>query len=177
MAAYPLTIRSEALVVQGGLLYSFGGNTGSGGTANAYVYNPAVNLWTAIAPLPAIRDGASAVSDGTYIYILNGFGPGGSTTDSLYRYDPATNSYTTLASRPAPRPCMGRPCWAARFTASAAACRTARHRQHGRRLRYHLRYLGGDGQHRFVPDGDLRDGPRHRWRVPLWRGRGQCQCH
>jgi N-acetylneuraminic acid mutarotase len=83
VTSYPITIRNSAVAAQGGLIYSFGGNNGSAGVANAYVYNPISNLWTAIASLPAVRDGASAVSDGTYLYILNGFGPGGSTTDSL----------------------------------------------------------------------------------------------
>src|SRR5207249_4058598 len=97
---YPISIRSNAVVALGGLVYSFGGNSGASPITNTYVYNPANNVWTAIASLPDARQAASAVSDGTYIYIVNGFGPGGALSNTLYRYDPASNSYTTLATAP-----------------------------------------------------------------------------
>ena len=65
----------------------------------AYRYDPAANQWTMLAPLPAVRNGASAVSNGTYLYILGG-SFGSTHTQTLYRYDPATNSYTLLAPIP-----------------------------------------------------------------------------
>src|SRR5438046_1934362 len=85
-ASYPITIDSSAVVAHNGLIYSFGGFTGSGATANAYVYDPPNNTWTAIASLPAVREGAAAVSDGTYIYIVAGTGPSGNLSNTLYRY-------------------------------------------------------------------------------------------
>ena len=105
-ASYPVGIRDNAVVALGGLVYSFGGHLFSGATANAYSYNPATNVWTAIAPLPATRYAAGAVSDGTYIYILNGFGPS-TTTNTLFKYNPATNSYTTLSPAPSASAAQG----------------------------------------------------------------------
>ena len=99
-AVYPTTVRHTAVAAQGGLLYSFGGSNDVSTLTSAYVYDPGTDVWTAIASLPAARAGASAVSDGTYIYILNGTGPGGSITNTLYRYNPATNTYTTMAAAP-----------------------------------------------------------------------------
>ncbi len=47
--------------------------------------------------MPEAREAPSAVSDGTFIYILGGWDGAGNLTNSLYRYDPLSNSYTTLA--------------------------------------------------------------------------------
>ena len=83
------------------MLYSFGGNSGpSPSLTNAYKYNPGTDSWTPIASLPEGRAAASAVSDGTYIYILNGFAPGGQIRNTLLRYDPASDTYLTLAPAP-----------------------------------------------------------------------------
>ena len=95
-APYPIPIQDEAVVAQGGLLYSFGGSSAGGGVTNAYRYDPSSNGWSALAPLPESLLALSAVSDGTYIYLLNG----GTFSKHLYRYDPSLNSYTTLAPAP-----------------------------------------------------------------------------
>jgi hypothetical protein len=42
-----------------------------------------------------------AVTDGTSIYIVGGYGPGG-VTSTLWRYDPATNGYTVLPAYTTP---------------------------------------------------------------------------
>ena len=96
-ADYPSTVYHAAVAGQDGMLYSFGGS--SNNTA-AYRYDPAANSWAPIAPLPAALLGASAVSDGTYIYVVNGGNGNPGATAGLYRYDPATDSYTTLATPP-----------------------------------------------------------------------------
>ena len=78
-------------------------NFSNGASANSFVYNPATGSWTAIAPLPQARADASAVTDGVYIYILNGMGddsPDPLEHNTLYRYNPANNSYSTLAAAP-----------------------------------------------------------------------------
>ncbi|MDQ2806871.1 MAG: S-layer homology domain-containing protein [Chloroflexota bacterium] len=95
-APYPIPIRDEALVAQGGLLYSFGGSSTAGGVTNAYRYDPSSDGWTPLAPLPESLLALSAVSDGTYIYLLNG----GMFSNRLYRYTPSTNSYMALAAAP-----------------------------------------------------------------------------
>jgi N-acetylneuraminic acid mutarotase len=79
----------------GGNVYSFGGIVNNAAIANAYQYNPTTNTWMSIAPLPAPRNWFSAVSDGTYIYLLGGVDQNFTTTATLWRYDPATNTYNT----------------------------------------------------------------------------------
>src|SRR5206468_9040677 len=64
-----------------------------------YRYNPGTNQWTAIATLPEALESASAVSDGTYIYVMGGM-TGGNALSTLRRYDPVANTYTTLATMP-----------------------------------------------------------------------------
>ncbi len=95
-APYPIPIQDEAVVAQGGFLYSFGGQSTAGSVTNAYRYDPAADTWSPLAALPEPLAGLSAVSNGTVIYLLNG----GTFSPRLYRYDPATNGYTALAAAP-----------------------------------------------------------------------------
>ena len=98
--SYPAPVFDSAVASQGGMVYSFSGMSNGLLTANAYRYNPATNSWAGIAPLPQVRKEASAVSNGTYIYILGGGdSPGiGNPTNTMWRYDPVANSYTQMAS-------------------------------------------------------------------------------
>ncbi len=93
-APYPIPIRDEALVAQGSFLYSFGGESTDGSVRNAYRYDPTTDTWTSLALLPEPLLALSAVSDGTFIYLLNGGPP---YSPRLYRYDPSRNTYTALA--------------------------------------------------------------------------------
>ncbi len=95
-AVYPGAVAGPAVASLGGLLYSFGGKTTTAQAA-AYRYDPAGGAWTPIAALPEARAFASAVTDGSAIYILGGSDTGNQPTATLWRYDPATNSYVTLA--------------------------------------------------------------------------------
>ncbi len=94
-APYPIALSGHAVVSQGGNVYSFGGIVNNVAIANAYVYSPATNTWTAIASLPAPRAWFSGASDGTYIYLLGGVDQNFNTTATLWRYDPASNTYDT----------------------------------------------------------------------------------
>jgi N-acetylneuraminic acid mutarotase len=98
LANYPTIIGYQATVSLNGILYSFGGAATTDVSAS-YRYDPAANAWTAIASLPGVRASASAVTDGTYIYIVGGL-IGGNPTNTVYRYDPIANSYTTMAAIP-----------------------------------------------------------------------------
>jgi len=69
-APYPIAVFGHAVASQGGDVYSFGGIANNVAIANAYKYTPATNSWSAIASLPAARYGLTAVSDGTYVYLL-----------------------------------------------------------------------------------------------------------
>ncbi|MDQ6692895.1 MAG: hypothetical protein M3014_00510 [Chloroflexota bacterium] len=95
-APYPMDIRDQAMTGLAGKLYSFSGVSHGAFVTNSYSYDPTTNSWTAIAPLTAARENASAVTDGRYNYILSGGDSTSAVTTSLYRYDPVTNSYTTM---------------------------------------------------------------------------------
>lgn len=78
-----------------------GGYT-SAATADALVYDPAANTWTAKAPMPTARYslGSSRLSNGL---ILTTGGHTTGVTADCYRYDPAANTWTTVAALPAAR--------------------------------------------------------------------------
>jgi N-acetylneuraminic acid mutarotase len=97
-APYPIPIQWPASAAQDGRVYSFGGSTLGPDLANAYVYDPARAAWAALNLLPRPRRGGSAVSDGRYLYLLNGFDD--AFTPALLRYDPQDGSYTALAAPP-----------------------------------------------------------------------------
>ena len=98
-APYPVTVDSQATAAQGGRIYSFGGLLGEGGgTDAAYVYDPDTTLWQALALMPQDRFDASAVSDGRYVYILNGLTTG--FTNTFLRYDPVLGTYAYIAPAP-----------------------------------------------------------------------------
>lgn len=94
-ASYPIAVSGSAVASVAGNLYSFGGIANNTPIANAYKYSPATNAWTPIASLPAPRGWFSAVSDGTYIYLLGGVDQNFATTATLWRYDPVSNTYNT----------------------------------------------------------------------------------
>lgn len=98
-AMFPIPIMDEAVVTLGGNIYTFGGISGGKGVPNAYKFDG--TTWTPIAPYPSACgvESPSAVTDGTFIYIMNGstFCPLTYSTD-VYRYDPSTDTYTQLSS-------------------------------------------------------------------------------
>jgi N-acetylneuraminic acid mutarotase len=89
----------EAVVTLGSNIYTFGGISEGKGVPNAYKFDG--TTWTPIAPYPSACgiESASAVTDGTFIYIMNGstFCPLTYSTD-VYRYDPNTDTYMQLPS-------------------------------------------------------------------------------
>src|SRR5207247_161256 len=92
-APYPIPIAENAVTSLNGKIYSFGGYS-NGRTADSYVYDPDANAWSAIAPLPSVRESASAVTDGNLIYIIGGLDSAG-LTSTIYSYDPTNNTYDT----------------------------------------------------------------------------------
>jgi N-acetylneuraminic acid mutarotase len=92
---YPVPILDQATVALGNNIYVFGGvSTAIIATANKFDGT----TWTAIAPLPVALEFPTAVTDGTFIYILGGADTTGAPQTSLFRYDPVANTYTPLAS-------------------------------------------------------------------------------
>jgi N-acetylneuraminic acid mutarotase len=83
--AYPVEVYGAAITSLGGYIYAFGG-TNSVTLNNAYKFDGV--SWTAIAPLPVAESGATAVNDGTNIYLVG---------SHVYKYDPVANTYTQRA--------------------------------------------------------------------------------
>ena len=98
-ATFPIPIMDEAVVTLGSNIYTFGGISEGKGVPNAYKFDG--TTWTPIAPYPSACgvESPSAVTDGTFIYIINGstFCPLVYSTN-VYRYDPSTDTYTQLSS-------------------------------------------------------------------------------
>ena len=92
-APYPIAVSGHAVASVAGNVFGFGGIVNNTAITNAYKYTPVTNTWTPIASLPAPRGWFSAVSDGTYVYLLGGVDQNFMTTATLWRYDPASNTY------------------------------------------------------------------------------------
>ena len=93
-----LNVHDSSIIALNGSVYQFGGQVATDRPlTNAYRYNPASGVWSAIAPLPAPRMAQGIVTDGTSIYLLGGF-DNNQTQATLWRYNPATNTYTTLTA-------------------------------------------------------------------------------
>ena len=67
------------------------------GDTRSAAYVPATNTWRTIAPIPAPRDGANVVWDGTEVLVVGGGAAGGrQLPTSGFAYDPATNRWRRL---------------------------------------------------------------------------------
>jgi len=111
-ATAPLHARSDATygeTTHGGFLYVIGG--GNSGTALSDVerYDPVLDSWTTLAPMPTARAGAVAAVIDDGIFVIGGrqstSGPcsGGPYVGNVERYDIDTNTWSTVAPLPSPR--------------------------------------------------------------------------
>ncbi|MFU8854927.1 S8 family serine peptidase [Micromonospora sp. SL1-18] len=109
LTPYPSRIKDSAAGYQNGLLYSFGGTTGSGAPLrSAYTYNPASGAWSPIADLPDGRQRPSgAFIDGMFV-IAGGWGEDNfNPVASTLIYNPERDSWTTGAVNPSPHAASG----------------------------------------------------------------------
>lgn len=79
-------------------LYVFGGSTTTAWspTAEAYVFDPATNVWTKLANQPVALCLQTAVAINGKIYLFGGFN-GSSSVTTFLEYDPATDTYRVIA--------------------------------------------------------------------------------
>ena len=91
----------------GGKIYLFGGGYGKQwrGDEKAWVYDPASDKWSPIAPMPIRRMQGAAVATEKAIYVIGGHqGTAKRSREeevkTVYRYDPAKNTYTKVADMP-----------------------------------------------------------------------------
>jgi hypothetical protein len=107
-------------VVVNGKLYVLGGFDSQKPcctpTSRTYVYNPATNAWSGLAPMPAMNGTAyggvthaGLTTDGTNIYFAGGYTANANGTGQIFgtrevwRYNVAANTYTRLPDLPADR--------------------------------------------------------------------------
>ena len=105
-----------ATAVVNGIIYAIGGENLDANALNPHLaaveaYDPAANLWTTKAPLPAARSSLSAAAVGNVIFVFGGddviaptananvFNP----LNKVEAYDVATNVWTTKAAMPTRR--------------------------------------------------------------------------
>ena len=94
---FPIPILDNAVVGLGANLYSFAGVSNSAVVSNSYKFDG--TTWTPITAYPVAVEYASAVTNGTDIYVMGGALTGtGAPQNSLYRYNVGANTYTPLAS-------------------------------------------------------------------------------
>ncbi len=120
VASQPYTVSEAQGKAVNGKLYTFGGFDSQKSTftptKRAYVYDPALNLWSAIASLPYTPNGASyggvthagIATDGTNIFMAGGYTSNTAGngqifgTTQVWRYNVAQNNYTALTPLPEP---------------------------------------------------------------------------
>ncbi len=85
-----------------GKVYVVGGDTGgSGDRATLLRYDPTLNSWTTLAPMPlGARWGLGAAAVNGKIYAVGGVSGSSTYLNRVEEYDPASNSWTTKASMP-----------------------------------------------------------------------------
>jgi hypothetical protein len=138
---YPEPIMDNATATYQGKTYSVGGihqTVGGVALTDGYVYDPATQAWSPIAPLPEGRQApAAAFVDGT-MYVAGGWaGQDGVETaqSTVYAYHPASDTWTRVADLPEP-------------LAGAAAA----HGRRGRRRDRH--HVPGSTRHMRTPVGE-----------------------
>ena len=104
----PMALMQCAVTSLNGKLYAFGGlqSTGTNSYAavtNAYVFDPATNLWTSLANLPTATAYAAVAPTGSgKIWVMGGFSSSSTTSQQrlVQEYDPSTNLWNTASQPP-----------------------------------------------------------------------------
>ena len=109
----PGPARSEAAygdTTHAGFLYVIGGGSSEGGVFHdVNRYDPVMDVWTTVAPMPTARAGAVAAAVDNTIFVIGGRttagGPCGSGPylATVEKYDVDTNTWSTVAALPSPR--------------------------------------------------------------------------
>jgi len=102
-AQMPIATGRFAQAVVNDVIYTMGGLTEQGWSADTNIYDPEGDRWTRGAPKPtAVANAGAAAVDGR-IYVPGGLDAASVVRDILEVYDPATDAWSTLAPLPAPR--------------------------------------------------------------------------
>ncbi|MEV0811237.1 kelch repeat-containing protein, partial [Micromonospora sp. NPDC050200] len=109
-ANYPVPVMDNAVAAYDGLVYSIGGTStvAFDKLTNSYVYDPATNVWTRIADLPAGLAKPAAAFVGGKLFVFGGWDLAGNPSAKVFAYDPDTEVWETRAStNPAPTAAPG----------------------------------------------------------------------
>ena len=106
--ALPTRRDFAAGAVVNGILYVVGGRAGNAdyslrAFATVEAYDPVTNMWTTKAAMPTPRFGAAAGVVNGIVYVVGGFGAGGTRLSTVEAYNPATNTWTTKRVMPTSR--------------------------------------------------------------------------
>jgi N-acetylneuraminic acid mutarotase len=100
VADYPTTVMDDAVAYHDGKVYAVAGNDGNSKLNSAFVYGPASNAWSSIAPLPERVNAATAGFVGDTLYVVGGWDDLSSATQHAYAYSPAADTWTRVADLP-----------------------------------------------------------------------------
>ncbi len=100
LADYPIAIMDNTVAYSGGELYSVGGRTGAGATAQSYRYDPETAAWSRIADLPRARQKPAAGFLNGRLYVAGGWTATGDARADMDVYDPHTGTWSAGPSMP-----------------------------------------------------------------------------
>ena len=91
-----------------GLVYVTGGFPSSGMTAGLERYDPQLDVWSAMPPMPGVRfgHGSCVRAVGDAVYVLGGLS-GGQVSASVLKYDVAGGEWSDVSRMPEPRRVFG----------------------------------------------------------------------
>src|SRR6266446_1657680 len=111
-ALAPMPARADAAsgdTTHGGFLYVIGGGNSSAALSDLERYDPVLDAWITLAPMPTARAGAAAavIDDGIFVIggrqSTNGPCSGGPYLQTVEKYDIDTNTWSPVAQLPTPR--------------------------------------------------------------------------
>jgi hypothetical protein len=100
----PVAKDDFAVATVDGLIYTFGGMTGSRGTVldDAAVYDPGADAWRSLPPLPTPRRSVRAAAIGPIIYVVGGVTANGATA-IVETFDTRSGTWAPSVAMPTPR--------------------------------------------------------------------------
>jgi len=100
-ARLPVPVRYAAVAASGGLIWVFGGQTGTGATDVIQRVDPATGAASVAGRLPQPVQGAAVISLGGLIYVAGGV-TAGQANPAVFRFDPATSRVSVAGVLPVP---------------------------------------------------------------------------
>jgi N-acetylneuraminic acid mutarotase len=97
----PAPISPHRALAMKGKIYAFGEDCAEGPKPVAYVYDPGVDRWRLLAPMPTARAGFALAALNGKVYAIGGWAAGRE-VDAVEEYDAKTNAWTVRPALPKP---------------------------------------------------------------------------